>query len=302
MNLQYHYDLLLNFLKNTVNSNYVYLDLPGHFNVGDNIIYLGSQELLNQIPFKCEYTSTIGNFLRNKIPPHTCIIMHGGGNFGDLYHGANWFRNSIINDFPNNRIIIMPQTITYKDKNKILEDALVCSTHPDLHIVARDNESYLLLRKYFSANKLYLLPDSAIGLYYKLPKINNSKTNKTLSIVRKDFEIGDFNENSIKGDKKDWDDILNIPLFQVERTVLKIIHYIKNRTKWNFLKNLSNWYYLKILYPTILKTTSATLLKYSSITTTRLHGFIYASLLHIPVSYIDTKYKKISNYISTWKR
>ncbi len=302
MCLQYHYELLLNFLKVTVNSNYVYLDVPGYFNVGDNIICLGSLKLLQQIPFKCDYASTIGNFSQEKIKPSACIIMQGGGNFGDLYPGANWFRNYIVEHFPNNRIIFMPQSITYNDKNKIVEDAMVCAKHPDLHIVARDNESYLILKEHFSANQLYLLPDSAIGLYKQLPKIGNIHTNKKLFIVRKDFEIGDLDENSITGDKKDWDDILNTPIFNIERIGLRIIHYIKKRTKLNFLHNLSNWYYLKVLYPTILKITSATLLKYSSITTTRLHGYIYAQLLHIPVSYIDTKYKKISNYISTWKR
>lgn len=302
MNLQYHYDLLLNFLKDTVNSNYVYLDVPGYFNVGDNIICLGSLELLKQIPFNCDYVSTVGNFSQEKIKASTCIIMQGGGNFGDLYPGANCFRNYIVEHFPKNRIIFMPQSITYKDKSKIIEDAMVCAKHSDLHIVARDNESYLILKEYFSSNKLYLLPDSAIGLYKKLPKISNIHTNQKLSIVRKDFEIGDFNEDSITGEKKDWDDILNTPIFNMERLGLKIIHYIKKRTKWNFLKSLSNWYYLKVLYPTILKITSGKLLQYSSITTTRLHGYIYASLLHIPVSYIDTKYKKISNYISTWNR
>lgn len=304
LNLEKQYDLLLKFLESVVTSDYVYLDMPMHFNIGDNFICLGALELLKKLPYKLKYISTVNNYDESKINESHCIIMHGGGNFGDLYPGATWYRNQIVERFPNNRIIFMPQSITYIDIDKIVEDSKICSQHKDLHIIARDNLSYLLLEKHFIKNNIYLLPDSAIGLYYKLPKqITNNKTKKdSLSIVRQDQEAIEYPSNSLQGDIIDWKDILNASLvFRVSHFLLRGINYLKKRLHLQFLYSLSNYIFINILYPIILKITCRKLLSYSRITSTRLHGYIIASLLHIPVTFIDTKYKKISNYFNTWK-
>ena len=293
-------ELLFSFLENTINSDYVYLDVPGYFNVGDNLICMGTLELLKGLKYKMKYYSTIGNFDKSKVLPDVCIIMQGGGNFGDLYPGANWFRNYIVELFPNNRIVFMPQSITYNDTSLIEEDAKKLSWHKDLHIVARDKESYQILNKYFSSNYIYLYPDCAIGLYKELSLKQYNRNGGVLCIVRKDDEIGNINESLIQGDILDWSDILINPLYRAFYVPHKLICFINKRIKNNIIKSLGNFYLVKILYPIIKYVTSKKFLKYSKVVTTRLHGYIYASLLNIPTEVIDTRYKKISNYINTW--
>ena len=41
------------------------------------------------------------------------ILMPGGGNFGDLYTLYNEFRLKVIEDFPDNRIVMPPQQAAF---------------------------------------------------------------------------------------------------------------------------------------------------------------------------------------------
>lgn len=42
------------------------------------------------------------------------ILLHGGGNFGDIYGSSQKFRKDVIELYPDNKIIILPQTIYFK--------------------------------------------------------------------------------------------------------------------------------------------------------------------------------------------
>ena len=77
-------------------------------------------------------------------------------------------RRRIIKDFPNNKIIILPQTIYY-EKNKEGEEELsksidIYGRHKDLTIFARGKQSFEAAKKYFSNNKIELMPDSVMFL------------------------------------------------------------------------------------------------------------------------------------------
>lgn len=54
-------------LPKMIDSDYVYLDFPGHFNVGDILISVGAFELLKRVPFKCLYKSNsiFSRFFKN---------------------------------------------------------------------------------------------------------------------------------------------------------------------------------------------------------------------------------------------
>ncbi|UIF89512.1 polysaccharide pyruvyl transferase family protein (plasmid) [Cupriavidus necator] len=43
----------------------------------------------------------------------TTIVFHGGGNLGDLYPLHDNFRKLVIKRYPNNKIVILPQTIHF---------------------------------------------------------------------------------------------------------------------------------------------------------------------------------------------
>jgi pyruvyl transferase EpsO len=47
------------------------------------------------------------------------IILQGGGNLGDIWHHHQRFKESIIKGYPNQPIIILPQTIYFRDAKKL---------------------------------------------------------------------------------------------------------------------------------------------------------------------------------------
>ena len=62
------------------------------------------------------------------------------------------------------------------------------------------------------------------------------------------------------------------------------------------------WYAITIMYGYVLKQIPKYFLQYDQIKTTRLHGYLLASMLHIPTDILDTKYNKIQHYKQTWMR
>ncbi len=297
--LEYQKQKLIDFFCSEITSEYVYIDVPLYLNIGDWLIALGAWELLKDIPFRCVGRWRWEDVEKQKISPKTIILFNGGGNFGDLYRGATEGRNEIIKLFPNNKIIILPQTITYIDQELLKSDVELLAKHNNLHICARDNQSFQLLLKYFGRNKLYLLPDTALGLYKVVSQKKRIDEGDILIINRRDKEVAElFLEQS---DAKDWNDILGDIYFGIVWIPYRILHKMKKFFNLKFLRKMENKYMLKILYPFIEKYIPKYFRKYRLIKTTRLHGYLLAQILHIPVEILDNKHMKISNYINTWK-
>lgn len=291
-------DVLRHFIQEHIDADYIYVDVPLHLNIGDWFIALGAWELLKSIPYKCIDRVDWKHLDTSKINKGTIILLHGGGNFGDIWRSAVEGRNELIQQFPNNKVIILPQTITYTDKSLLKKDAAFYSNYPNVHICARDEESYKLAKQYFVKNEISLLPDTAIGLYNVLPKGNGCVSGKQLIINRKDKEADKlFEEN---GDIKDWDDILKDIHFKNILLPYKIIKKIRKLNPCKVINKLEMWYAITIMYGYILKQIPKYFLRYDLIKTTRLHGYLIASMLHIPIDILDTKYNKIQNYRQTW--
>ena len=82
--------------------------------MGDLLIYHGTEQFfkdhhINVTLKRCEYDLDLEE-VKAKITPNTTILLHGGGNFGDLYPQHQKIREEMVANFPNNRIIVLPQT------------------------------------------------------------------------------------------------------------------------------------------------------------------------------------------------
>lgn len=296
------FKLLQHTIASLVDADYVYLDVPSYLNVGDWLIAMGAFNLLKEIPYKCLYYASSVNYQKQYIPQNAIILLHGGGNFGDLYYGATEFRNEVIKDFPNNKIIILPQTITYTDESLIAKEASLYARHKNLFICARDKASFAILQKYFSSNNLFLLPDTAIGLYPILPKRKVASGNGILEIRRVDKELL---EKSFERDNckevyvADWNTILND--IKINR-VLLLWRCLKrlSRAFGGFWCRIQDYYLVHVMYRYVFRRIPQYVLQYKEVHTTRLHGFILCMLMHVSQEWVDTKYGKISGYINTW--
>lgn len=112
--------------------------------------------------------------------------MHGGGNFGDLWRSSTSSRNLIISLFRHNKIIIMPQTINYRNKTLIKFDNNIYTTASDLTIMTRSLESFNSSKIMFPTIKRYLVPDLAFMIGEVKP-INQPIVN-ILVLRRTDYE------------------------------------------------------------------------------------------------------------------
>lgn len=296
-------------LYSLIDNNFILLDVPYHYNIGDVLIWQGELDFLKLIPFK--YLNFGYKYKVPFIDKSTVILLHGGGNFGDLWRGFQEYKLEIIENHPDNKIIIFPQTVFYEDKKMLLHDAKIMSNHKHLTICARDKKSYEILKKYF-LNEILLIPDMAFFLNIENYKdaINKNPFNKDLYLKRQDKE---YKENPVmhsmdlsRIEINDWPtengSIKNYCMY--DNYLLKNSRRCGRRKymKWMepFWIRLNDLYIHSVIKKRIIKTGFTFLSQYNEVYTTRLHGAILRILLNKRVSIIDNSYGKNSNFYHTW--
>lgn len=309
---------LRNIVRNTLNQHidgdYVLLDVPNHSNIGDTLIWEGELKYLKELKYKCLYTSNIFTYDSKKVPKNAIILCHGGGNFGDVWSFNQKYRNQIIKEFPNNKIIIFPQTLHYHNIQNAIDDGEVYKEHSNLIICTRDTVSEELARKYFKKNVVYLLPDMAF--FNDFSQFQTSKSrNRTLFLKRVDKELGsirilqDYFErertNNNRIEIKDW------PGFYEKGTVRQKIAYLCDffdifgskvllKTPFKFLVDDAHGLRGKNYKGRRIKKGVNFINQYDVVYSTRLHGFILAVLLNKKVYIFDNSYGKNKNFFETW--
>src|SRR5690606_14814276 len=119
-----------------------------------------------------------------------------------------------VERYPDNKIIILPQTIYFESKIKEEEDILFFSKHKNLYVCVRDQLSYEIACRYLEEEKVLLLPDMAFCLKEeKLSK--NMATGKKLLMKRIDVEAVKVNEIYLtqKITCSDWPTFEKEPIF-----------------------------------------------------------------------------------------
>ena len=157
---------------------YVYfLDTPEYGNIGDQAIAFAMMKFMND--FFPEYKQREIqenqiyyqiNKLKKIIKPNDLICLTGGGNMGILYQRYEAIRRMIIKQFPNNNIIIFPQTIDYGrtsyGKMELNRAKKIYNAHKNLIIMAREEKSYNIMKSNFNKCKVFLCPDIVLYLNY----------------------------------------------------------------------------------------------------------------------------------------
>ena len=142
------------------------VDFPQHANVGDSAIWLGERKLLRDLGADLAYVCDLATFAEDdlaRLLPSGTILLHGGGNLGDLWPHHQRFRERIIAAFPGHRIIQLPQSVHFGARANLDRARTVFDRHPDLTLLLRDHRSLRVARAAFRAPSL-LCPDSALAL------------------------------------------------------------------------------------------------------------------------------------------
>ncbi len=174
--------------------------------------------------------------------------------------------------FPNNTIIIFPQTIYFSDDEegrKVLDESIkIYNSHKNLYICCRETYTYNLIKDKFQSCNVMLVPDMV--LYLDNIK-NNEQRSETLFCIRNDKEKMQYNLDNVK------QSILNNGIDKIDYTdtvIPKIIISNSSRKKIfeNKLKQFSN---------------------YKLVVTDRLHGMIFALLSNTPCLVFENKSYKV---------
>lgn len=262
---------------------YALLDFPDHANVGDSAIWLGEVTLLRRITGRDpDHVATWDGFDMAAFradSPEGVVFLHGGGNLGDIWPHHQRFRDRIVRDLRDRRVVQLPQSIHFRDAAGIAAFGDTLARHPDFHLCVRDERSLLLAQAHWSC-PVTLAPDSAFALG---PQPRGAADLDVLMLLRTDQE-GVPHEAAVRagaGDAAivDWliDDVL--PMRAAGESLASHYHRLADARVARGLALLSRG---------------------RRIVTDRLHAHILAVLLGVPHRALDNEYGKLSAYIAAW--
>lgn len=273
------------------------LDFPNHSNVGDSAIWLGEMEYLNSTKqLELVYVSDVDTYSREylgKLIGGGPILLHGGGNFGDLWERHQLFRERVINDFPNNHIIQLPVSAKFSSLQNLERSKRVMNRHRNLTLLMRDRFSYELAKNNYSA-QVELCPDMA----FLLGRLNRVKpvTHDVIWLKRTDKEsLGSgphefFCTQDWVGKESDWFAVLTVMVTNLLR---------KFPVKAQMLHRVLPTFF-KALAQKRLARGVAMLSQAETVVTDRLHGHILCMLLGIPHVLVNNNNDKIQRFHEDW--
>ena len=113
------------------------------------------------------------------------LFLQGGGNFGDLWPRHQHFRESVLRQFPQKKIVQLPQSIFFKDPDKLATATTIINGHPNFTLMVRDRVADLTARQQFTC-QVVLTPDMA----FMIGKVGRHARPdcKSLCLIRNDQE------------------------------------------------------------------------------------------------------------------
>lgn len=254
-----------------------YFCVPTHSNLGDQAQACCIEKYFRKffsdhIVFKLSnnafdfYEEKILMILKEKIKETDLIFFQSGYTFTGIHPYENMHRK-IVENFPYNKIVFLPQTVKFKNQ-KILENVQnFYGKYDNIYFFARDN----IYKSIFPEHRnVHCFPDivtTEIGNY----DFNNNERNGILLCVRNDVEkLYSFQEISLFKEK-------------LQKIAKVSLSDTNSETKENSLKE----YWKKI------EETIDDYAQYQVIITDRYHGTIFALIANTPVIILKTTDHKV---------
>jgi len=277
----------------------IYVDYPLHANIGDLLINLGSEQF-----FDDHNLHVWKRYNQYDFPGHIkgvreddVFLLHGGGNLGDLWEPYQSFRESILERYPNNRIIFLPQTVHFQSRTREQESMRKMSGHRNLHIFARD---YVSLKRLQAAGLecVSMAPDMAHSLIGVLKPTSEPEANSELHLIRADKEGSQPPVEFHTGESQtiDWERGTIAPVRRLMHPhVLKVVKGIGRYMRPLDAHGLWYWHRNGMIHDGI-----KLLSRHETVVTNRLHAILLGLLLGRKVRAWDNSYGKLSAYYDAW--
>jgi pyruvyl transferase EpsI len=261
------------------------IQTPSHGNLGDHGIAYAEKEFLLKSVENCEYIEVPfeevfkrAKVIKKTLRPNDLIIIHGGGNIGDMYLYEELTRRFIVRYFKNVRIISFPQTISFSNtflgKIALMGTKRVYKGNENFFIVARETKSYEIMKKEFGEEKVFLAPDIVLSL-------NERRENSKEGIVTcfrndKEQKIDTiFKENLLKVLTKKYSNII-VTDTVVSHRVNMNQRNAELHSLWNTFRNAE------------------------VVLTDRLHGMIFCAITGTPCIVFTNSNHKIEYSYKNW--
>ena len=266
------------------------LDTPRHRNLGDSLIWLGELDYFDNLGLHVSYHSDLGRYNLSEVKDageDAVILLHGGGNLGDIYPLHEALRHRVVSDLPDRQIVVLPQTFHFRDPEKLAIAQKAYSKASDLTFLARDRTSLRLLQDNFPSNKVEYCPDLALGANISA---NVSPGHELLVLDRTDGERLDHDHIAGSGD---WAWTMPNHFAYAAHIAIGALHRRLPASTQKLTASQNQRSNARILELNV----TAALKQFSSagfVATNRLHAHILATLLGIPNAVVDNNYGKIS--------
>jgi exopolysaccharide biosynthesis predicted pyruvyltransferase EpsI len=277
------------------------VDFPRHRNAGDSAIWLGEAAALRKLGVSvrasCDRTTYSRSSLRRAVGDHP-ILLHGGGNLGDLYPTHQQLRERVLTDFRGHPTVQLTQSIHFNDPANLERMRRVVADHGALTIIVRDARSEAIARENFDA-RIERCPDLAFAIG-PLARPRPARV-PVVRLARIDREAAGGDEQLV-APSFDW---LAPPAsrrararFAASDRLLQVA--VGGRRMRGLLPPRAR----KLAYDAYARQNvdrAARLLSGGEVVVTdRLHGHILCALLGIPHVLVDDRYGKVGSFYSSW--
>jgi len=277
------------------------LDLPTHGNVGDSAIWLGEKAYLRRIGASVVHVCDAAGYARAALRDRLgdgVVLLHGGGNLGDLWPLHQRLREQVIADFPDHRIVQLPQTIRFTQRSNLERAREVFDGHPRLTLLVRDRESLAAARGEFKTPSL-LCPDMA----HALPALSRPPAEQEIVwLLRDDVEARDGGARRREVPSVDWRSEEDSWRRRLDRFLTEDWSW---RAPARWTRPLVAPLHDRVRDAVVRRRVErgcALLGRGRAVVTDRLHGHLLCLVLGIPHVLLDDGYGKLRSYHETWTR
>ena len=276
-----------------LNKKVAYIDIPTHYNTGDLLIYLGTEAFIKNHDVNVVYRALQRSVNHKKMVECDVIMVHGGGNFGDIYIKEHRIREGILKKYTDKEIVFLPQSIHFDSNLELKKTVDFLKGFKNVTFYTRDIESFNTAK--LICDNVVMMPDMAHSLHPLIEESElvdiNKLQKKILNLVRKDKEFV-IKERKVHKLSFDWSDLCS----PVDILLMKVINFMGifhrldklKMNVWNMQVNLN------------VKTAIDKVYMHDVVYTDRLHGFILSYLLGKEIVMYDNSYGKINKYVTNW--
>ena len=285
------------------------LDIPNQRNVGDSLIWAGEVAYLQRMGLRVRYAADRLGYRAEDLRaamPNGVVLLHGGGNIGDLWPAQQKHREEVVAELHDYRIVQLPQSILFNSREAAAHANSVMAAHPDLTLLLRDHESIERARVDLPDINTAFCYDMALGCQLTPRQGSNSAV---LIIGRRDVEgrsgladVGPGWLSDVETIKTDWGPLsgwLGLK-WRFARATSRLNHYLV------YANRRLGTPRIRPLHPLAMRAVSSinrtniesavrTYSRARVAVVDRLHAHILAVLLDVEHVVLDNSYRKIGS-------